>query len=108
MNSDLMFSSKTDNWETPSEFFTLYDSIFHFDLDVCASESNHKCEKYFTKEQDGLNQKWFGNCWMNPPYGREIGKWVKKAYESVMGGTYLVRFAYFLHEQILLGGMSSA
>ena len=86
MNSDLMFSSKTDNWETPSEFFTLYDSIFHFDLDVCASESNHKCEKYFTKEQDGLNQKWFGNCCMNPPYGREIGKWVKKAYESVMGG----------------------
>ena len=59
------------------------NSIWNFDLDVCATKENAKCEKYFTKEQDGLSQIWTGNCWLNPPYGRSIGNWVKKAYDSV-------------------------
>lgn len=82
MNTELMFSSKTDMWATPSEFFDKLNAVFRFDVDVCAMHDNAKCSKYFTPEQDGLTQEWIGVCWMNPPYGREISKWVKKAWES--------------------------
>lgn len=61
MNCDLMFSSKTDQWSTPQWLFDELNSEFHFDLDVCADESNHKCEKYFNKQQDGLKMKWGAN-----------------------------------------------
>ena len=90
INTELMFSSKTDHWETPQYLFDELNDEFNFDLDVCADESNHKCNKYFTKEQDGLKQEWNGICWMNPPYGREIGKWIKKAYESSLNGATVV------------------
>ena len=76
-----MFSSKTDLWGTPQDLFDKLDAEFHFDLDVCAMPENAKCERYYTPEQDGLAQEWTGTCWCNPPYGRQIGKWVKKAYE---------------------------
>lgn len=76
------FSSKTDLWSTPQNFFDAYNETYKFDLDVCASPENAKCKKYFTKADDGLKQNWSGVCWMNPPYGREINKWVQKAYES--------------------------
>lgn len=88
MNTDVMFSSKTDIWETPQWLFDKYDSRYHFTLDVCADANNAKCSAFFDEEADGLKQTWAGNCWMNPPYGREIGKWVKKAYEeSKLGAT---------------------
>lgn len=77
-----MFTSTTDTWETPKEFFDRWNAVYHFDLDVCAIPENAKCKQYFTPEQDALQQEWNGVCWMNPPYGREIGRWVKKAYES--------------------------
>lgn len=83
INTDLMFSSETDQWETPQNFFNEVDKEFHFELDVCALPENTKCKNYYTPEKDGLKQLWSGVCWMNPPYGREIGKWVKKAYETV-------------------------
>lgn len=83
MNNDLMFSSKTDMWATPQAFFDKLNGFFQFETDVCALPTNTKCHKFFTPEQDGLAQDWTGTCWMNPPYGREIGKWVKKAFESV-------------------------
>lgn len=76
-----MFSSKTDLWGTPQDLFDELDAEFHFDLDVCALPENAKCERYYTPEQDGLVQEWAGTCWCNPPYGRQIGKWVKKASE---------------------------
>jgi len=76
------FSSATDDWATPQDFFDSLNAIYNFELDVCASETNAKCAKYFTKEVDGLMQPWGGVVWMNPPYGREIGLWMKKAYES--------------------------
>lgn len=60
MNTDVMFSSKTDQWATPQDFFDQLDAEFHFDLDPCADESNHKTERYFTKEMDGLSQNWGG------------------------------------------------
>ena len=60
MNKELMFSSKTDEWYTPPEFFQELDREFHFDLDPCATDENHKCALYFTKVQDGLTQNWGG------------------------------------------------
>ncbi len=59
MNTDLMFSSKTDEWETPIDLFTELDSEFVFEVDVCANWKNHKCPTYFTKEMDGLKQCWY-------------------------------------------------
>lgn len=73
----------SNNWATPQDFFDKLNDEFHFTLDVCADESNHKCSKYFNEDQDGLVQDWGRNtCFMNPPYGREITKWVRKAVES--------------------------
>ena len=87
MNNDVMFSSKTDLWETPQEFFDELDREFHFDLDVCATPENAKCSPYYTPEQDGLSQPWTGVCWCNPPYGRKIGDWVRKGFlASAEGG----------------------
>ena len=82
MNIDVMYSSKTDLWETPQELFDELNAIWHFETDVCAIPTNAKCERYYTPEIDGLAQEWRGVCWCNPPYGRQIGKWVKKAAES--------------------------
>ena len=81
MNKEVMFSSKTDLWGTPQDLFDKLDAEFHFNLDVCALPENAKCERYYTPEQDGLVKEWTGTCWCNPPYGRQIGKWVKKASE---------------------------
>jgi phage N-6-adenine-methyltransferase len=72
----------TDEWETPQDLFDLLDREFHFDLDVCALPTSAKCERYFTPEDDGLSRAWDGICWMNPPYGEEIGRWVRKAWEE--------------------------
>lgn len=55
-----MYSSKTGDWATPQGFFDLLDAEFHFTLDPCADEWNHKCERYYTKEQNGLVQPWGG------------------------------------------------
>lgn len=83
MNSKVMFSSKTDDWATPPAFFQELDKEFHFNLDPCADENNHKCDKYFTVAENGLLQAWGGwRVFCNPPYGREIGKWVEKAYRE--------------------------
>ena len=90
MNTALMFSSETDMWATPQDFFDKMNEEFNFELDVCAVEGNAKCDRYFTPEMDGLKQEWHGACWMNPPYGREIGKWVKKAYETCHTHTHTV------------------
>jgi len=84
------FSSATDLWSTPQEFFDSLISEFSFGLDVCALPENAKCRRYFTPEQNGLAQRWRGICWMNPPYGREIAAWVRKAYESARGGATVV------------------
>ena len=85
------FSSRTADWETPSALFDALDAVHGpFDLDVCASPHNAKCPKFFTEKDDGLKKTWHGVCWMNPPYGRAIKKWMKKAYESSVGGATVV------------------
>ena len=77
------FSSVTDQWATPLDFFKKCEEKYGpFNTDVCADASNAKCKEFFTKEQDGLKQAWKGKCWMNPPYGKEIGKWMEKAFLS--------------------------
>lgn len=90
MDKNVMFSSKTDQWETPKDFFDDLDALFHFTLDACALPENAKCEKYFTPEMDGLKQEWGGVVWCNPPYGREIGRWVEKGYLSAKNGCTVV------------------
>lgn len=85
------FSSKTDEWETPQALFDSLSKEFGpFDLDVCSTPHNAKCRHYFTKRDNGLSQSWCGRCWMNPPYGRAIGLWVKKAYEASLTGATVV------------------
>lgn len=90
MNTEIMFSSKTDLWETPKGFFDKLNDEFHFDLDVCALPANAKCKKYYTPEDDGLSKPWRGVCWCNPPYGREIGSWVRRAFLSSVAGATVV------------------
>ena len=90
MNTEVMFSSASDLWETPQDFFNELDAEFHFTTDVCATPENAKCGYFFTPEVDGLSMAWVGRCWMNPPYGKEIGKWVKKASNEVKRGVPLV------------------
>lgn len=77
------FSSRTDNWATPQDFFDKLNAEFHFTLDPCADANNAKCPKFYTKEDDGLTKSWDNETvFCNPPYGRIIGDWVKKASEA--------------------------
>jgi len=89
--SSVHFSSKKDNWSTPTDFFDQVEKRFGaFDLDPCANHNNSKADLYYTKEEDGLSKEWKGKVWMNPPYGREIIKWMKKAYDSSLSGAMVV------------------
>lgn len=87
---DVMFSSKSDLWSTPDDFFAELDKEFHFTLDVCATADNAKCDDYYTEAMDGLSLKWDGIVWCNPPYGRNINKWIKKAVNAALGGATVV------------------
>ena len=79
--NDVLFSSKETEWETPQDFFDALDAEFRFTLDPCASVTNHKCDKYFTKDENGLLQDWSGETvFCNPPYGKDIRHWVEKCY----------------------------
>lgn len=73
------FSSKTDDWATPQDLFDQLNTEFNFTRDVCASDKNHKCDYYWTKEDNAFSFDWAGRLFMNPPYGREIGKWIERA-----------------------------
>lgn len=81
------FSSKKMDWATPWELFRVWD-ISHgpFTLDVCATWENAKCRVFFPPAANGLLQRWHGTCWMNPPYGREIGRWIAKAVGEIHQG----------------------
>jgi phage N-6-adenine-methyltransferase len=85
------FSSKTDLHSTPQDFFEGYNSQFGFTLDVCATKENAKCKQFYTKAQNGLIQNWGKEiCWMNPPYGREIKLWMRKALVASKHGATVV------------------
>jgi phage N-6-adenine-methyltransferase len=83
MSTNVHFSSESAEWPTPSDFFIKLNSEFNFTLDPCSTHENAKVKKHFTKEDDGLTKIWENETvFMNPPYGREIVQWMKKAYES--------------------------
>ena len=92
MNTELMFSSKTDMWSTPQKFYDELNKEFNFNLDPCSTNENNKCEKHFTIDDDGLKQDWQGyTVFVNPPYGRVLKEWVKKCYdESLKPNTRVV------------------
>src|SRR5690242_11748450 len=89
-NMAVHYSAETCVWATPQDFFERLNDEFHFDIDVCANDENAKCAQYYTEIENGLLQKWKGTVWMNPPYGREIAEWIKKAYESSQEGATVV------------------
>ena len=109
MNRKLMFSSVNNAWCTPQDFFDKLNKEFNFTLDPCATEKSTKCKKYFTAIDDGLKQDWNNNIvFVNPPYGRNISKWVKKCYEeSLKENTIVVLLipsrtdTRYFHEYIL-------
>lgn len=84
------FSSKTDLWATPQPFFDRLDARYHFTLDVCATADNAKCTQFYTERDNALRLPWHGVCWMNPPYGRTIGHWMRKAFDSFNEGATVV------------------
>ena len=85
------FSSVTDQWSTPQALFDEWHALFTFNLDVCADVMNAKCPRYFTADMDGLRQEWApSRCWMNPPYGRSIGRWCAKAADEATRGALVV------------------
>lgn len=101
MNSAVFYSSKTDMWATPQDFFDALDAEFHFTLDACAVKENAKCEAYYTPEQDGLDQPWTGRVWCNPPYGRNVGQWVKKAHDLETFRRYIAEIPLKLQENYI-------
>lgn len=96
MQTDLHFSSKSSDWETPPEFFARLREEFSFTLDVCAESENSKCKAYYTPELNALTKRWHRVvrpdkwAWMNPPYGREIRHWVEKAHTEARHGLNIV------------------
>ena len=89
--NNIHFSSKSNEWSTPQDYFNILNKEFEFTLDPCATEENAKCKKYYTKKENGLIQDWSNEIvFMNPPYGREIRRWIKKAYEEGLKGATVV------------------
>lgn len=109
--TDVLFSSDKMTWCTPQKFFDKLNEEFHFTLDPASTDKSAKCKKHFTPKEDGLAQSWEGyTVFCNPPYGREIGKWVKKTYtESLKPNTTVVMLipartdTQYFHDYILHG-----
>lgn len=78
-------------WATPPEVFLPLHAEFAFTLDPCSTTQNAKCAKFYTEADDGLTKSWAGErVFMNPPYGREIYAWTKKAREEAASGALVV------------------
>lgn len=94
---EVLFSTGKDDWETPPDLFNELNKEFNFTLDVCANKINHKVDKYFSEEEDGLSKSWQGEVvWCNPPYSRSTKKkkgqadWIKKAYNEHQKGNCII------------------
>lgn len=91
VRNDGRWHSRGSDWGTPQELYDKLNDEFHFTLDVCASDWNHKCQAYFTEVEDGLVSNWNKEIvFMNPPYGKVLNDWMKKAYESYLNGATVV------------------
>lgn len=85
------FSSEDNTYETPQDFFDKLNSKYNFTLDPCCTSETAKCDKFFTIEDDGLKQSWENEIvFCNPPYGRELPKWVEKCYDEAKDNNALV------------------
>ena len=85
MNAALL-SSKSPEWATPQAFYDELDREFHFTLDPASTHENAKCAKHYTAEENGLTQDWTGETvFCNPPYGRELPRWVEKCAKAAGG-----------------------
>ena len=95
-SQEILFSTTergSERWETPDALFKVLDDEFDFDLDAAADEKNAKVEKYIPKEEDSLSVNWSergSSVWLNPPYGRTLGQWLRKAYEEGRKGITVV------------------
>ena len=89
--SPVLYSSRSEEWATPADFFAALDDEFGFTLDPCATRLNAKCSTFYTKDDNGLVQDWGRHSvFCNPPYGRDIGEWVKKSYLAAKAGATVV------------------
>ena len=82
----VIFSQKSSEWETPDALYEFLDVTYHFDLDACATKENAKCDTYYTQETDGLEHRWIGSVFCNPPYGRGISRWLAKGRSELTSG----------------------
>lgn len=99
-NLDALMSSDKFDYGTPQKFFDELDEEFNFDIDLAASKRNAKCTLYLTKRENSLSRDWPRllvkknqgkiTAWLNPPYGRELKLWIKKAYESTRNNNLVV------------------
>jgi site-specific DNA-methyltransferase (adenine-specific) len=89
---DIFYSCKSNEWETPKYVYNYLNNIYHFELDAAATKENTLCENYFTLDNNSLEQDWFKykSVFCNPPYGRNIGKFVEKAYQESLKGCTVV------------------
>ena len=85
-------SSRSIEYSTPLKIVNPLIKEFDLEIDVCASDKNFKLDNYWTIEDDAFKQVWDGNCWMNPPYNRDLGKWVRKAHSERHSGTKVCLF----------------
>ena len=92
MFSKHLFSSKDHTWATPWDIFEKIDAIFNFNIDPCATEETAKCRNFFTIQEDGLTKDWsaYGNAFVNPPFGRELPKWMEKCWRESLKGINVV------------------
>lgn len=111
MSQNVHFSSATNEWATPQDFFDKLNMQFDFNLDPCATAENAKCEKFFTIEDNGLEQDWSKyRVFCNPPYGRGLKDWVRKAYEESKKGALVVMLipartdTSYWHDYVVGGG----
>ena len=87
----VMFSSKSDEWGTPANFFNKLNLVYNFTLDPCATAQNTKCKNFYTIEDNGLEKSWEGETvFVNPPYSK-VKDWVAKCHrESLKPNTTIV------------------
>lgn len=89
--SEAFYSRRSEDWETPAELFDGFNQEFHFSLDPCATVFNAKCKTFFTKKQNGLLQDWSSHrVFLNPPYGKDIAKWMEKARAEAPRGALVI------------------
>ena len=83
------FKSNKVDYSTPMSLFKPLKEEFDLEWDVCANNENHKLDNYWTLEDNALTKEWKGNCWMNPPFCRDMNKWVRKLVNDTekYGGT---------------------